>query len=115
MRRRIHLLMYGVAWMGGFAAGLLASSGVAAEAQDADPLVTEFEQPPPAARPYVWWHWMDGNVTQDGIQRDLEWMHRVGIGGLQVVDVSFGTPISSFRAHRDSASRADPGCVQRRA
>jgi hypothetical protein len=105
MRRRIHLLMYGVAWMGGFAAGLLASSGVAAEAQDADPLVTEFEQPPPAARPYVWWHWMDGNVTQDGIQRDLEWMHRVGIGGLQVVDVSFGTPrIVSPSADYNSAA-----------
>ena len=65
----------------------------------------EFEQPPPAAKPYVWWHWMDGNVTQDGIRRDLEWMHRVGIGGLEVIDAVMGTPkIVSPSADYNSAA-----------
>jgi hypothetical protein len=34
---------------------------------------------------------MNGNVTREGIALDLLWMHRVGIGGLQTFDASFGT------------------------
>jgi len=40
----------------------------------------------------VWWHWMNGNITKEGIQRDLEWMKRVGIGGLQNFDAALMTP-----------------------
>ena len=45
-------------------------------------LQANFLTPPQEARPRVWWHWMDGNITRDGIRKDLEWMHRVGIGGV---------------------------------
>ncbi|MBC7492861.1 MAG: hypothetical protein H7241_10540 [Novosphingobium sp.] len=38
-----------------------------------------------SARPRVWWHWMNGNVTNDRIAEDVAWMKRVGIGGLQNV------------------------------
>ena len=31
-----------------------------------------------------------GNVTTEGITKDLEWMKRVGIGGFQLCDVSSG-------------------------
>lgn len=34
----------------------------------------------------VWWHWMDGNITHDGIRKDLEWMHRIGLGGFHHFD-----------------------------
>ncbi len=51
-----------------------------------------FAKPPAAARPRVWWHWMNGNITKEGIQQDLEWMHRVGIGGFQNFDAALGTP-----------------------
>ncbi|WP_372783518.1 glycosyl hydrolase [Phenylobacterium sp.] len=51
-----------------------------------------FANPPNGARPRVWWHWMNGNVTKDGIRKDLEWMSRVGIGGLQNFDVDLLTP-----------------------
>ncbi|MDH7599057.1 MAG: glycosyl hydrolase [Sedimentisphaerales bacterium] len=37
------------------------------------------------------WHWTGGNVTLDGITKDLEWMKRAGIAGCQLADVSFGT------------------------
>ncbi|MBN2028815.1 hypothetical protein JW824_01085, partial [bacterium] len=40
-----------------------------------------FQNPPNSARPRVWWHWMNGNVTKEGIKADFEWMNRVGIGG----------------------------------
>jgi len=42
--------------------------------------------------PRVWWHWMNGNITKDGIRKDLEWMHRVGIGGFQNFDAALATP-----------------------
>jgi hypothetical protein len=51
-----------------------------------------FRTPPDAAKPRVWWHWMNGNVTTAGITADLEWMKRVGIGGMQMFDGSLGTP-----------------------
>lgn len=30
-----------------------------------------FENPPKEARPYVWWHWINGNTSKDGIRKDL--------------------------------------------
>ena len=51
-----------------------------------------FQTPPDAAKPRVWWHWMNGNVTKEGITADLEWMKRVGIGGMQMFDGSLGVP-----------------------
>ena len=51
-----------------------------------------FRDPPNSARPQVWWHWLNGNITQDGIHKDLEWMSRIGIGGVQTFDVNFSTP-----------------------
>ena len=51
-----------------------------------------FKNPPTSAKPRVWWHWMNGNITQEGIKLDLEWMNRVGIGGFQNFDASLGTP-----------------------
>ena len=41
-----------------------------------------FENPPKEARPYVWWHWINGNTSKDGIRKDLEWMNRIGIAGI---------------------------------
>ncbi|HEY5760005.1 MAG TPA: glycosyl hydrolase [Steroidobacter sp.] len=41
-----------------------------------------FRDPPSSARPRVWWHWMSGNVTAEGARLDLEWMQRIGIGGV---------------------------------
>lgn len=51
-----------------------------------------FQDPGNAARPRVWWHWMNGNVTKDGIRKDLEWMHRSGIGGFHNFDAGLFTP-----------------------
>jgi len=57
-----------------------------------DPLRQGFENPPNSARPRVWWHWMNGNITKEGIKLDLEWMHRVGLGGFQNFDAALNTP-----------------------
>ncbi len=59
---------------------------------DADPLQHGFDDPPASARPRVWWHWMNGNITREGIDADLHWMKRVGLGGFQTFDAALGTP-----------------------
>src|SRR5436189_4867987 len=57
-----------------------------------DSLLFYFQNPPQSAHPRVWWHWMNGNITKDGIRKDLEWMHRAGIGGFQNFDAALATP-----------------------
>ncbi|MFD2099055.1 glycosyl hydrolase [Flagellimonas iocasae] len=55
-------------------------------------LRSNFQNPPNEAKPRVWWHWMNGNVTKEGIQKDLEWMERTGIGGFHNFDAGLSTP-----------------------
>jgi hypothetical protein len=64
--------------------------GAPARAEAPDPLLDGFKTPPVAARPRTWWHWTGGNITTEGIDKDLDWMHRVGIGGFQLADVQLG-------------------------
>ncbi|WP_338871990.1 glycosyl hydrolase [Spirosoma sp. SC4-14] len=58
----------------------------------AGPLAENFLNPPASARPQTWWHWMNGNVTADGITRDLEAMKQIGLGGFQNFDAGTGIP-----------------------
>ena len=39
-----------------------------------------FTRPPDSARPWVYWFWLNGNITSNGITADLEAMRRVGAG-----------------------------------
>ncbi|MGD0797118.1 MAG: glycosyl hydrolase [Acidobacteriaceae bacterium] len=74
---------------------LLLSIGATAQGvarKPADPLLEGFAHPPQSARPRVWWHWMNGNISKEGIKLDLEWMHRVGIAGFQNFDAALATP-----------------------
>lgn len=78
----------------GFLAGAttLAALPGFARAERSDILATDFMTPPNSAKPRVWWHWMNGNVTKDGIAKDFAWMKRVGIGGVQNFDAALNTP-----------------------
>ena len=71
------------------ALSLLLTASCSAFAQD---LFQGFQTPPQEARPRVWWHWMNGNITKDGIRKDIEWMHRAGIGGFHNFDAGMSTP-----------------------
>ncbi len=55
-------------------------------------LKQDFQNPPQEARPRVWWHWMNGNITQDGIRKDLNWMKNSGIAGFHNFDAGLSTP-----------------------
>jgi alpha-L-rhamnosidase len=72
---------------------LFLSGGIGAQAQaKPDALLRGFENPPNTARPRVWWHWMNGNISQTGIKLDLEWMHGQGLAGFQTFDAALATP-----------------------
>jgi hypothetical protein len=74
---------------------LLASTllfSAAIPAAHSDSLSQNFATPPAAARPWVYWFWLNGNVTKTGITADLEAMKRVGIGGVLIMEVDQGTP-----------------------
>lgn len=66
------------------AAGLLQNVG--------DQLERGFHEPLDSAKPRAWWFLGEGNVTQDGIRKDLEWMKRVGFGGFMRADFAMRTP-----------------------
>ena len=57
-----------------------------------DELQEGFQNPPQEARVQVWWHWMNGNITKDGIKKDLTWMKRIGLGGFHHFDAGVSTP-----------------------
>ena len=51
-----------------------------------------FMNPPHDSRPMALWHWMNGNVTKDGIKKDLQWMHDIGLSGFFLFDAAYSTP-----------------------
>ncbi len=55
-------------------------------------MLQSFQSPPNGARPRVWWHWMNGNISEEGIKLDLDWMHRVGLGGVTIFEGAINTP-----------------------
>lgn len=99
-------------------AGLSALIGWALAQAPSDALEQGFKNPPDSAKPRTWWHWTGSNITKEGITKDLEWMKRVGIAGMQLADVNagggqtvdkkivFGTP-EWLDAVRHAAAEAD--------
>lgn len=66
-----------------------------AEAASVRQLERGFARPPAEARPWVYWFWLNGNITREGITADLEAMKRVGIGGALIMEVDQGAPVGA--------------------
>lgn len=62
----------------------LTSSIQFAIAQDID---AHFANPPESAEPWVFWYWMKGCVSEEGITADLESMKEIGIGGAYLMPI----------------------------
>ena len=75
---------------------LLAAVGimfmVSAVAQT-DDLTDGFMNPPETARPWVYWFFMDGNLSREGMTADLEAMKAAGIGGVIIMEVDVSIKI----------------------
>ena len=50
-------------------------------------LVEGFKEPPDKARPRVYWYWLNGSITKEGITKDVEWFYRAGIRGMETFDI----------------------------
>ncbi|MDR0902613.1 MAG: hypothetical protein LBM92_07570, partial [Opitutaceae bacterium] len=74
MRNRIRL-HHGIIRM-----AIVMCAAATAAAQGPGVLERGFAAPPEETKPYVYWYWMSGNISREGITRDLEAMNRVGIG-----------------------------------
>ncbi|MDR3260438.1 MAG: glycosyl hydrolase, partial [Tannerella sp.] len=59
---------------------------------DLQTLKEAFLSPPDASRPGVYWYFMDGNLSKEGITADLESMKEAGIGNVLFLEVNVGVP-----------------------
>jgi len=55
-----------------------------------DALAEAFRTPPDWAQPWVYWWWLNGYVTREGILKDLDEMKRQGIAGVLVFNAGGG-------------------------
>jgi hypothetical protein len=51
-----------------------------------------FRNPPETAKPGVYWYFMDGNLSKEGMTKDLESMKKAGISNLVFLEVGIGVP-----------------------
>ena len=96
MRRFVPLLTAVV----GF--GLLISTSVWGQVVSPQPDSTStirnmFSGVNPLYRPWVYWFWLNGNLSREGIEADLQAMQEAGIGGVLIMEVDQGTPPGSVR------------------
>ena len=52
---------------------------------------SQFKNPKDESKIQVWYHWINGHLSKDGITKDLEAMKDVGIGGFTNFNVGEGT------------------------
>jgi len=71
---------------------LLGSVAVFRAGEPVQELSKDFRTPPDSARPWVYWFWLNQNITREGITADLEAMKRTGIGGVLIMEVDQGAP-----------------------
>lgn len=79
--------------------GMSLRGRVASRAQTGNPdeEYAAFVNPPDNARPWVYWYFMDGHLTPEGIKADLESMKKAGIGGGVYLEVDIGIPSGPVR------------------
>lgn len=53
-----------------------------------DELEQGFAEPPSSAKPWVYWFWINGNISREGITADLEALQQAGVGGVLWMEVS---------------------------
>ena len=58
-------------------------------------LAESFVNPPDSTRPGVYWYFMDGNISREGMTADLESMKAAGIGSVLFLEVNVGIPRGS--------------------
>lgn len=79
-----HKIRHGFGW-----ARLLVALAAAALSLRAGTLEEDFRSPPAATRPFVYWYWVNNNISKEGIRKDLRAMADVGIGGVSIAQIEY--------------------------
>ncbi len=62
-----------------------------------DPSLEEgFVNPTSEYGPRTWWHWLNENITKDGITKDLEAMQSIGYKGVHMANLPQGGPPETY-------------------
>jgi hypothetical protein len=72
--------------------GMKPAPGFTERGPEKHPLSDGFSHPPHSAKPWVYWMWMNGNITHEGITADLEAMKSAGIGGALIMNLGYDEP-----------------------
>ena len=51
-------------------------------------LVKRFDNPTQQYKPWAFWYWINGNITQEGIEADLKAMSEAGLGGVVLMHIN---------------------------
>lgn len=102
-------------WAACSVAGLAVAAPQHLWAQDnLSQLSEQFVAPPAEARPWAWFHVMSGNMTREGLTKDLEAIAEAGIGGIVLFHVtqgiSFGPVKFNSPEHHDLIVHAAAEC-----
>lgn len=67
-----------------------------------DSLQHGFSSPPDSIKPFVYWYWINDNISGEGITKDLEAMARIGIGEAFIGNIGLpGEPYGKVKAFSD--------------
>ena len=86
MKRRFHTVSVCLA----LAASCCAWTGAAS-------LYDGFVKPSTDFGPQTWWHWMNGNVSKEGIVADLDALAAIGVSGVHIFDAGCDIPAGPLK------------------
>ena len=90
----------------GCVAVLALALALAALPASASSLEDGFARPPADARPEVFWDWMGGLISRDGITKDLEALAGQGVGGVMIMQMPDQCPYPRQWSLRDYPGKA---------
>ena len=76
---------------------LISFSGISQQKTSIDIIEKNFRTPPESAKPWVFWYWLHGAVSKEGITADLEAMKEVGIGGAYLMSIKDTSSVFPFQ------------------
>ncbi len=68
---------------------------------DIETLRAGFETPPSEAKPLTWWHWINGSVSKEGIEKDFKSFKEAGVAGVQLLNANMYVPDGHLRFHSE--------------
>ena len=63
---------------------------------DAADLEDRFRNPPEETKPWCYWYWLNNDITEEGVTKDLEAMAKVGIKRAMIGNIEGGGPVKMF-------------------